>query len=89
MVAEQGKSQVPEGVLKMRRRFFAVCHELGWKLENGKLDYKRINGWLLQYGVHKKKLNAYTAKELPELISQIDALLKRKLEHGNKNNKAR
>lgn len=89
MVEEQGRQQTPRAILKMRRRFFAVCHELGWELSNGKLDYARINRWLLRYGVHKKSINAYTAKELPELISQIDALLKSKLEHGNQDFKIR
>jgi hypothetical protein len=66
---------------KMRKKFFYYCHELGWK-ENGKLNYERINNWLLKFGYLKKLLNDYTEKELFTLLQQIEKV------HKNKTNKA-
>lgn len=59
----------------MRRKILSVCHEMGWK-ENGRLDWTRINGFLLKYGHLKKNLNDYTQAELPVLVTQFEKLLK-------------
>lgn len=72
-----------EAVIKMRRRFLAICHELKWKVTDNKLDYNRINNWLLKYSYLKKPINEYKEKELPNLITQIDNVLKAKLKQNN------
>lgn len=74
-----------EAAKNMRRKFFAICHELKWK-KNGKLDYDRINAWLLKYGYLHQKINDYEYDELPELISQIEKVLKYKNNGGKDKN---
>lgn len=60
---------------KLRRKIIGIAHDLGWELPGGKADMKRINdfiaarGYLHKYG--KKKLNDYTEKELPGLVTQF------------------
>jgi len=61
---------------KMRKKVLSICHEMNWKLPNGKLDWNRINAFLYKYGYLKKTLNDYTEKELPMLITQFENLLK-------------
>lgn len=64
-------------VAKLKRTFFAICHKLEWHDENNKLDYPRINNWLLKYGHLKKPLDQYRQKELVKLIAQMDRLLEK------------
>lgn len=64
-------------LIKMRRKFFAFCHELGWK-KDGKLDYDHIGNWLSKYGGGKKHINAYDEAELRKLLVQIEKVLETK-----------
>jgi hypothetical protein len=57
---------------KMRRRILSLCHEMGWELENGKVDMERVNGFCLNKGYLAKPLNNYNLKELPKLIYQFE-----------------
>lgn len=61
---------------RMRRKVISIGHELGWKLENGKIDMKRVNEFCLKRGHGHKLLNDYEVKELPKLITQFEQLLK-------------
>ena len=61
----------------LQRKFFFYCHELGWK-RNGKLDYVRINNWLLKYGYLKKPLKQYEEQEMSKLLQQVEKVLERK-----------
>jgi hypothetical protein len=63
---------------KARRKFFALFHNLGWELENGKLDYRRINNWCLKYGSPKKGLKDILEEELPGLITQLEKILQQR-----------
>jgi len=58
---------------KMRRKIISLAHEMGWKVDN-KADMKRIDNWCTVYGHGKKKLNSYTYKELPTLVSQFEGV---------------
>lgn len=61
---------------KMRRKILSICHEMKWTLPGKKLDWQKINTWLLKYGYLHKPMNDYTAQELPSLVSQFEGLLK-------------
>lgn len=67
-------------MLKMKNKIFYYAHEMGWTKLNaaGKLvaDGTRVDGWCLNYSYLKKKLNNYTYKELPKLVSQFEAVYK-------------
>jgi hypothetical protein len=62
----------------LQRTFFARCYELGWIIENGRLDYSHIESWLLKYSYEHKPFNDYTEEQLPKLITQLDILIKSK-----------
>lgn len=59
---------------KMRKKILSTCHEMRWTI-NGKIDFDRLNEYLLKYGYKHKELNEYTEKELPVLVTQFDNLL--------------
>lgn len=61
----------------LQRKFFFYCHELGWK-KNGKLDYARINNWLLKFSYLKKPLKDYEEQELYKLLQQVEKVLEGK-----------
>lgn len=61
---------------KMRRKILSICHELEWELQNGSVDWPRLNAWLLKYGYLHKGLNEYTEQELPTLVTQFENLLR-------------
>lgn len=62
---------------KMRRKILSMCHEMRWKDEiTDNIDWKRLNGWLKDYGYLHKKFNKYTEQELPKLVYQFEQLLK-------------
>lgn len=71
---------------KMQGKFFYYCHELNWKKGN-KLDYARINNWLLNTSYGKKKLDEYSEQEMYKLLQQIEMVLhkKRAAIESNKN----
>lgn len=60
----------------MRRKVLSICHEMGWKLENGKIDMARVNAFCVERGFKHKELNKYTRAELPTLITQFEKTLK-------------
>ena len=57
---------------KMRRKIIRLAHDMGWQLPGKKIDMDRLNGWCKTYGFGKKELNAYTAQELPKLVTQFE-----------------
>lgn len=65
---------------KMRRKVLYYAHQMGWQKASasGKLrvDMQRVDEWCKTYGYLKKPLNNYTYKELPKLLSQIEAVYK-------------
>lgn len=64
---------------KMRGKILYYAHEMGWHVfKNGKwvADVKRVDEWCLKYGYIKRKLDAYTYKELPKLVTQFEAVYK-------------
>lgn len=64
-----------ESLTRMRRKFFSICYDLRWT-KSGKLDYARIHAWVNKYGHAHKAFNDYTTKELPELITQLESVLR-------------
>lgn len=75
---------------RQRKKVLAICYQLGWTID-GKLDWDKINAFCEKRGTLKKKLNEYTATELPKLISQFEKLKqydsKKKPEEGQNNPK--
>lgn len=64
-------------LMRKRKAFFAICYKLGWTNDDGKLDYPRINNWLLKYGYLRKPINDYKDNELVKLIAQMDRMLEK------------
>lgn len=61
----------------MRRKAFAIAHELGWEDDQGKVDREHFDAWLLKYGYLHKGINEYSHNELPKLLTQMEQLLQR------------
>lgn len=57
---------------RMRKKIIGMARELGWLTTEGKADMERVNNWCCRYGFGKKKLNFYSEKELPKLVSQFE-----------------
>jgi hypothetical protein len=60
---------------KMRKKILSICHEMHWTV-NGKVDWRRLDTWLKQYGMYHKSLNKLTLVELPSQLTQFEQLLK-------------
>lgn len=60
----------------MRRKAFAIAHELGWEDETGNVDRARFDAWMLKYSYLHKAINQYSLNELPKLLSQMERMLK-------------
>lgn len=58
----------------MRRKAFAIAHELGWETSDGKVDRNRFDHWMLKYSYLHKPINQYTLAELPTLLSQLEQI---------------
>lgn len=66
---------------QQRRKIIAIAYNMGWEIPNPKggkpiADMKRINDWCIKFGFGKKKLNDYTTKELPTLVSVFEKVYK-------------
>jgi hypothetical protein len=78
------QAEIDIKVIRMRKKFFAMCFEIGWigqqstvdSRQPGKIvlknDYSAVDNWLLKFGYLHKELNKYTYKELPKLLSQFE-----------------
>lgn len=89
---KDGKPQKPkhnnpdDPANKQRRKILSICHELGWEDGRGKIDWVRLNAYLLKYGYkHYEQLNDYSLAELPTLVTQFENLLK--THHASKRSK--
>lgn len=70
-----------EAASRMRRKILAMGHQLHWHLPGTqKIDMERVNRWCIKYGTGHKKLNDYTATELPKLVTQFKEVHKDLLE---------
>lgn len=71
---------IDPAMARMKNKIFYYAHEMGWVKVNkaGKVvaDGERVDNWCLNYSYLKKKLNNYTYKELPKLVSQFEAVYK-------------
>ncbi len=70
-LANERASHADGRIVAMRRKFFAMVREKQW-LNNGKINYDRVNQWLLKFSYLHKPLNDYTYNELPKLLSQFE-----------------
>lgn len=71
------KSQDPteQAADRMRKKIIAIAHEMGWHIKGTqRADMKRIDGWCLTYGKYHRKLNSLTAEQLPEVVTQFEAV---------------
>lgn len=74
-IAGGSHSQEWKASNKMRRKILMICHEIGWETPSGKVDFSRLNAWLLKFGyLHKANLNEYKYNELPTVVSQFEQL---------------
>ena len=59
----------------MRNKILSMAHEMNWrKPGTTEVDMQHVNNWCCTYGHLKKKLDAYTYRELPELVSQFEII---------------
>jgi hypothetical protein len=75
-----------DGVQKMRKYITAMAHEMGWITKRTVVtkesdvmeinDYTELNTWIEKYGYKHKPFFKYTPKELPTLVSQMEAVHK-------------
>lgn len=56
----------------MKLKLIAMAHELGWKMPNGKINIKSLDDWCLKFSYLRKKMDDYTYRELPKLITQFE-----------------
>jgi hypothetical protein len=78
-----------DGVQKMRKYITAMAHEMGWITKKTLVtkdkdvveinDYSDLNTWIEKYGYKHKPFFKYTPKELPTLVSQMEAVHKSRL----------
>jgi len=60
---------------KMRKKIIGIAHDMGWKLEDGKIDLERIDAFLLSTkSANKKKLNDLKHDQLQLAIHQFEQL---------------
>lgn len=59
---------------RMKRKIISMAHELGWKLPNGKINMKSVNGWCVKYGYLHKRLDEYKYRELHTLVQQFEQM---------------
>lgn len=69
---------------KMRRKLIAMAYKYYGITGNATKEQKkevmnRLNGWCQQYGKGGKRLDGYTVKELPVVVSQFERVLKQHL----------
>lgn len=66
--------------VKMVRKVFALCHDIGWELAGGKIDYNKLNAFLRSKHccVDPKRVQDYSREELIRLINQLEGLAKYK-----------
>lgn len=65
-----------------RRKVFAVCHELGWERKDGTVDRARLEAFIEKRGAVKKPFLEHTAKELAQLITQLERISAKQPSHG-------
>jgi len=68
---------------RKRRQILALCHEMGWEDEQGRVDMNRVNRYCTTRGYLKKPLNDYKPGELQKLVSQFKTMHKIYLKNGN------
>lgn len=59
---------------KMRKKIISYFHKMGYQHDNCRINMVRVNDWCKKYGYLHKKLNDYNEKELPKLITQVEAV---------------
>jgi hypothetical protein len=62
-----------KGAEKMRNKVLSMCHEMGWRIPGtDRIDMDHVNNWCVSRSYLKKKLDDYTHKELPLLVTQVE-----------------
>lgn len=78
------RSLVPLDGDRQRKKIIGIFRSMGWE-KDGKADMERIQAWIVKYGKYNpKKLNEYTVRELPLLVSQVQMLHRGWIEYQNK-----
>lgn len=61
---------------RMRRKILALARKMGWELDNGKVDIRRVDNWCRNNSTLKKGINKHKYSELPALVSQFQNVYK-------------
>lgn len=67
-------SDVSQRCDKMRKKIIAILCKMGYKTPQGKADMNRIGAWAIKYGSTHRTFNAYSYKELTELVTQAELM---------------
>jgi hypothetical protein len=59
---------------QMRKKIIAILCKMGYKTPQGKADMARIKAWATKYGSSHRTFNAYSYKELTELVTQAEEM---------------
>src|SRR5690554_190035 len=62
---------------RQRKKIIANLRKLGYTLDDGRSDMRRIEEWVIKYGYLHKPMNSYDENELPMLVTQVDKMLEK------------
>ena len=66
-----------DGADVMRKKIISMCHEMGMQLPGTtRIDMVQVNNLVQAKGYLKKPLNDYSMAELPDLVSQVEKILR-------------
>lgn len=69
--------QQDKAAVRMRNKILSMAHEMGWhKPGTDRIDMDHVNNWCLKNSSLKKRLDAYTYNELPQLVTQFEQVYK-------------
>lgn len=79
--ARAEKEKQAASIKKMRGKILHTAYEMRWtKILPGHakpvVDYNKLENWMQNFSYLHKKLDRYTFKELPKLVSQFEAVYK-------------
>lgn len=63
------KEKTPEE--KMKNKIISMAMTIGWLTKDDKIDMGRLNGWCLNRGMYKKRLDDHNYTELVNLVTQF------------------
>jgi|GEM_PF-3851803 len=60
------------GRQRMVNKLLSLAHDMGWEVEDGKVDMQRINAWCQNYSPAKVPLDKITTHELGRVLTVFE-----------------